>query len=412
MNSRSILLILVLLACTSCQRPDPLDTAAHDYLRLTLALGERDPDALDFYIGPADLAANVHANPPTLQVIARDAATLDHRLAGLTFHNPSRNAGLRAQLASITLRTHMLQGKQLPFDQEAHTLFNVIVTPDTAAPQRAALRSKISALIGPGPHAYTLYDAHFLVPPNKVDPVLRAALTACRNQTLAHIPLPPSEHIDLEYVTDKPWSAFSRYLGNNHSLIQINLDYALTVDRLLDLACHEGYPGHHVFNLTRDAALVRTLPEWQTQPTFSPQSFVSEAAASYAPELAFPLTDRIAIERDVLFPIAGLNPTDAARYVHLEALVAELHTALPAIARDYLDGRLEYVRAADALARETLMEDPQATLLYLNEYRTYILTYTQGHDAIAAYLNPSPPNSRWARYANLMHNPVTTIPTQ
>ena len=41
------------------------------------------------------------------------------------------------------------------------------------------------------------------------------------------------------------------------SLIQVNTDLPIFIDRALDLACHEGYPGHHVYNVLLEHHLVR-----------------------------------------------------------------------------------------------------------------------------------------------------------
>ncbi|HEY7162245.1 MAG TPA: hypothetical protein VH815_13345, partial [Acidobacteriota bacterium] len=41
------------------------------------------------------------------------------------------------------------------------------------------------------------------------------------------------------------------------SIIQVNTDLPVTIDRAIDLACHEGYPGHHVLNLLIEKNLVR-----------------------------------------------------------------------------------------------------------------------------------------------------------
>jgi len=215
----------------------------------------------------------------------------------------------------------------------------------------------------------------------------------------------------LTFVHNQPWSAFSRYRGHAHSLIQVNMDYPLTLDRILNLACHEGYPGHHVFNTIRDLTLAPNRPEFLVQPTFSPQSYVSEAAASYAPYLALSDSDRLHIERDILAPIAH-TPRPDAKYLEIQRLVASLHTAEPAIARQYLDGDLEFVRAADALERETLMQHSEAALLYLNEFRSYILTYTLGADSVQALVEAGNPTEaeRWQRYTALMTNPITTLP--
>jgi hypothetical protein len=186
------------------------------------------------------------------------------------------------------------------------------------------------------------------------------------------------------------------------------------VDRILDLACHEGYPGHHVFNSLRDQSLVtgRHRDEFRVQLTFSPQSYVSEAAASYAPSLVLSDADRMHIERDLLFPLAGIKIPDAERYLQVQKLVAALHTAEPSIARDYLDGRLEFVRAADALEQETLMQHGETMLLYLNEYRTYMLCYTVGNDRVRSLIESghATDSVRWQRYLNLMTNPVVSLP--
>src|SRR5207237_1384657 len=83
------------------------------------------------------------------------------------------------------------------------------------------------------------------------------------------------------------------------------------LERALDLACHEAYPGHHTIDVLLDARFGGRRPELLVQPLFSPQSLLHEAAASLAPSLAFPDADRAAFERDALFPIARLDRSRA-----------------------------------------------------------------------------------------------------
>jgi hypothetical protein len=150
------------------------------------------------------------------------------------------------------------------------------------------------------------------------------------------------------------------------------------------------------------------------QPTFSPQSLASEAAATFAVEVAFPGQERVAFERDRLFPLAGLDPQRAARYLRVEQLVDELHTAVPPIARDYLDGKLEFVRAGRALEAQALMAHSDATLKYINEYRSYMTTYTYGRDLVEAEVDRNLGSSgsddlRWRRYLQML---TTLAPLQ
>ena len=50
---------------------------------------------------------------------------------------------------------------------------------------------------------------------------------------------------------------YNWYKGNLRSVIQVNTDLPLAVDRAIDLACHEGYPGHHVYNALLEQRLVK-----------------------------------------------------------------------------------------------------------------------------------------------------------
>jgi hypothetical protein len=142
--------------------------------------------------------------------------------------------------------------------------------------------------------------------------------------------------------------------------------------------------------------------ELMVQPTFSPQSLVSEALATYAVELAFPEADRLAFERDVLFPLAGLDKKNAEVYLRISRQVDQLEAEEPGIARDYLDGKLEWARAASALEDKALMAHTEATLKYLNEFRTYMLTYTVGTDMARKCMGSLTGDDRWRAYEQLI----------
>lgn len=403
---------LVCMTLSSCKTYDPQKAVIDRYLRLAIALGERDPDALDFYIGSEGLAHEVKKNLPTLHEIARQAFELRRDLSASNLGH-TRVEMLAAQLTAIEMRVEILEGKKVSFDEESQRYFAVTAGEDSGAAKRVAIRSEIVSLIGPGAKSYSAYERRYRVLPQRVPVVMKEALDICRSRTLKYIALPTGESVEVRYVTHKPWSAFSFYKGNAHSVIEVNLDFPLTVDRVLDLACHEGYPGHHVFNTLHEMSIVEKLgqQEGNVQLTFSPQSFISEAAASYAPEMVLDEPARVQIERDVLFPAAQLKPKNVSRYVHVERLIEELHTAEPGIARDYLDGRLEFARAVDTLERELLMEHGEVMLLYLNEYRSYMLAYTIGKDRVQQWVEQygNQPARRWDRYLALMVNQHSNV---
>jgi hypothetical protein len=322
----------------------------------------------------------------------------------------ARKSFLEAQLQAIANRVDVVTGIPSSFDQESKDSFGIVAPSNYNEADVAKVQARLQQLLhGHGTLAqrYENFDKRFIVPSKLVPAVFARALEGCRTETTSHISLPLGESVSVEYVGNRPWSAYSRYQGNFRSVIQINLDFALTVDRVLNLACHEAYPGHHTYNSIRDANLIQTrgLKEYFVQPTYSPQSMLSESMATLALDIAFPETKRLAFERDVLFPIAGLNRKNAALYLRVESLVEELHVVEPIVARDYLDGRLEFERAGAKLESAALMAHPEAALKYINEYRSYVTTYTYGRDLLEDKLGQhsrTEDSSLWKTYASWM----------
>ena len=145
----------------------------------------------------------------------------------------------------------------------------------------------------------------------EIDAVFQLAIKECRQRTLAHIKLPPEESFTVEYVTGKSWGGYNWYQGNYHSLIQVNTDLPAYIDRAVDLAAHEGYPGHHVYNALLEKNLVRDRGwvEFSVYPLFSPQSLIAEGTANFGREVAFTKAERMEFEKKILFPAAGIDPS-------------------------------------------------------------------------------------------------------
>jgi len=380
-----------------------LDDQAEAYVRLVLALGERDPDSLDFYAGPPEWMAEARTKRTPLSEIKRSAAALLDELTRDRDQAPAARARrlfLLGQVRAVAARVDLLAGHRFTFDEESRLLFGV----EAGEVDRRALADTDAELdlMLPGHgslgHRYAAYERRFVIPSDRVPTVITRAIDGCRRATLGHLSLPAGEQADVEYVRATPWSAFTRYEGRGRSRIQINTDFDLTVDRALQLACHEAYPGHHAINSLIDARLVEAKHwvEYSVQPMFSPQSLRTEGAATFAAELAFPGESRLMFERDALFPLAGLNPSEAGKYVRISRLVDALRGRQLDVARRYLDGDLEFARAARELEEGALMPSADATLKFFNEFRTYTVAYTVGRDAVARSVAGT--DDRWKAY--------------
>ena len=96
--------------------------------------------------------------------------------------------------------------------------------------------------------------------------------------------------------------------------------------------------------------------------------------------------ERERVERERLFPLAGLEVTDIVQHIALERLVTDLQMVQADVARRYLDGQLEFVRAVQILEEEALVPHAEAVVKYMNQYRSYVTTYTAGRTVFAARL--------------------------
>jgi hypothetical protein len=310
----------------------------------------------------------------------------------------------------------MLQGEKLSFDEESQALYDAVAPHHDAEHFRAALAELDGIVPGDGPLAerWETYKRGFVVPAERVDTVFRAAITACRQRTARHVALPPGESFRVEYVTGKSWSGYNWYQGGYASLIQVNVELPIYIDRAIDLACHEGYPGHHVYNALLEEHLVRGRGwvEFTVYPLFSPQSLIAEGTANFGVQVAFPADERLAFERDVLYPLAGLDPAKAADYDRARRVVARLSYAGNEAARRYLDGEIGAEQAVEWLRRYGLYPEERARqrIRFFDQYRSYVINYNLGEDLVRAYVEArggteDRPTERWRVFADLLASP-------
>ena len=393
---------------------------AERYVRLVLALGQHDADYVDAYYGPPEWRKDAESAKAPLDELASRARTLLDAVAKVPAP-PGEIERLRVrylerQLSAVAARIRMLKGERLSFDEESRALYDVVAPTLPESHFQKILDELDKQFPGDGPliARYEAFRSRFVIPGDKHDAVFQAAIKGCRERTLKHVSLPDSERFTLEYVTNKSWSGYNWYQGNYRSLIQMNTDLPIYIDRALDLACHEGYPGHHVYNALLEKHLVRDRGwiEFSVYPLFSPQSLIAEGTANYGIEVAFPGPERIAFERAVLFPAAGLDTSQAERYYRVQALVEQLAYAGNEAARRYINGEIDRAAAAAWLERFALMPKERAAqrVRFFDQYRSYVINYNLGKDLVRKYIESRPgvagnPVRRWQEFEKLLSSP-------
>ncbi len=424
-NTFLVLICLLLANCSTKLKPDSIEVIAEEYVRLVLQVGQYDSAVVDAYFGPEEWKPNEQKAAifpeETLvnsvnDLLSKCKTLLDSKSPNL---NIRRVEMLQKQLIALRTKVQMIGGKTYSFDEEAALLYDAeppfypLSYFDKLLDEMDQLLNRDAVLSS----RYTKFMEQFIIPKNMLDSVFSVATDESRAITKQYLDLPTQENFVLEYVNDKVWSGYNYYQGDSQSLIQINTDFPIHIDRAIDLASHEGYPGHHIYMMLLDQNLVNTKGwmEYSVYPLFSPLSFISEGSANYGIDMVFPGEKRLAFERDVLFPIIGISKMKAEKFHKVQELKAKLKYAENKIARRYLNGIIEREEAVGMIETYLLFSPKKAIqrLNFIETNRSYVINYNLGRDQVAKHMklsgaDPELPEKRWQIFKELLSNPYSS----
>jgi hypothetical protein len=430
---RRVLFLFVLCSLVSVlgkaqATADDINAVAEQYAHLVLALGQHDPNYVDAFYGPAEWKTQAEKEKKSLDAIGAEAAELISTLAKMPDSATSgddmlklRCEYLQKQISALAARVPMLKGEKLKFDDESRALYDA-VAPTYSDSHFDEIISQLEAKI-PGTNRqsgsdplwkrYEEWRKRFVIPKEKLDTVFQLAIKECRARTLAHVALPPNESFAVEYVTNKPWGGYNWYKGNFHSVIQVNTDLPIYIDRAVDLAAHEGYPGHHVYNSLLEKNLVRDRGwvEFSVYALFSPQSLVAEGTANFGRDVVFPAkAERMKFEKEVLFPAAGIDASRADEYYTVQDLIKQLDYAANEAARRLINGEIDEHAATQWLQKYAVMDPARAQqrVKFIQRYRSYVINYNLGEDMVRRYIEKqsgTDPDKRWSEFGKLLSSP-------
>jgi hypothetical protein len=402
-----------------------MNKIAENYVKLVLQVGLFNPDYVDAYYGPEEWkpsASQKDVDSASIADLLNNADELLDELDNLSNYEATelekqRYRFLYKHLLSVKGMLYILAGGELSFEQEAKILFDTEI-PDFSDEYFIETLDELNKILpGKGDLQKRMNNLRmkFVIPIEKLDAVFTAAISECRKRTLANLKLPDNENFMVEYVKDQPWGAYNWYKGNHFSLIQVNVERPIYIDRAIGLAAHEGYPGHHVFNsLLENLVNDNGWVEFSVYPLFSPISLIAEGTANYGIDMIFPSDSKITFEKEILFPLAGLNPAEAELYYKVIELSEKLGYADIQAAKNYLDGNWSREQTMDYLVNFTLntRERIEKKIQFIEKYRAYIVNYKLGKDIVEAYVLKNGGTAydlrrRWELFAELLSTPQT-----
>lgn len=427
------LCLLLLISCGENDKPvndtkekiaekQDMNSLAEKYVKLALQVGKYDDNYVDAYYGPDSLKNQAALDSLELPQIKTIAEYIINELKDLDTTQLDdmqklRKKFLNSQVRSLNAHVDFLQGVKMTFDDESQLIYDA-VSPTYQENYYQKILIKLDSIVpGKGDlrERYVEYRKKFKIPKDRMDTLFQVAIDEARKRTKENIRLADNENFVIEYVTNKPWGAYNWYKGNAFSLIEMNTDLPIYIDRVIDLACHEGYPGHHVYHQLMEKHLVkeRGWVEFSIYPLFSPQSLISEGAANYGIEVVFPPEERMEYEKSVLFPIAGIDPELADQYYEILGLLGRLSYVSNDVARKYLDGKCSRSEAVKEIMKFKLRTESHANknVDFFEKYRSYVINYNLGYDLVKAYIENNGgtdehPQKRWKLFSDLLSKPV------
>lgn len=396
-----------------------MQAIAERYVRLVLAVGQHDAAYVDAYFGPPHWRDEAVAEQATLDVLRERGLRLQadvEAASAIDAEGQARVVFLRGQVRAVVARIEQLAGRRFSFDEESAALYDAVAPTHPESYFAGAIEQLEAIVPGTGALADRVdrFRHQFIVPADRLSAVFAAATAESRRLTRERIDLPGTERFDVEFVTDKPWSGYNWYQGGYRSVVQVNTDLPVYVDRVVDLAAHEGYPGHHLFNVLLEQRFVRERgwTEFTIYPLFSPESLIAEGTANFGIEVAFPGEARARFDRDVVMPLAGAPAVLADDYEAVMRLLAQLSYAGNEAARAYLNGTIDRAAAVAWLVKYALMSQARAEqrTRFMDAYRSYVINYNLGQDMVRRYVEalggtPDQPDLRWQVFLALLQSP-------
>lgn len=289
-----------------------MDEIGRRYVLLTLRLGRHLPDLIGTYIGPAELAEAVAGEPPALaEELHLEALALQaevERIGGSGAHD-RRRAWLSEQLGSLATSARLVAGEEIAFVDLVEELYGIPAEPEPSATFESARRLLDEVLPAGRSLSGRLadHDRRVALPGEVALRAVRRLANALRQRTMRDAWLPEAESVDF---VSRPGGDAADYLGGLRTRIALDAHHPLTLDRLLHLAAHEAYPGHHAERAAKEALLVveRGQGEAMVGCRFTPAAAISEAIAD--------------LGRGIVLGDAELSGV-------LRHLVHDLHVAIP-----------------------------------------------------------------------------------
>lgn len=388
------------------------NTLVTEYLLLGLRFDRIESGYVDAFTGNPALRQRVENEPtPNPVELARQASALRGELAASDL-DEARKAFIDTHLKALACAGRKFAGENIGFVDEVHDYFDVRIAKGDEERYRQAHEALESVLPEGGSllERKTAYDRSQEIDPNRLQECVDAFSSALRDRVRAEFPLPDTETVTYEVVSDKPWSGFNYYEGNYRSTVAINSDLKQYLSNVPALISHESYPGHHTEHCRKEAGLVH-LGDQQEQTIFlvnTPQCLMAEGLADLA--LYAAVGEDWGLWAQEIYADLGLR-FDGEQAQAIGRARAGLINVRQDAALMLHDEHRDVDEVIAFLKRWLLVSEERArhmlTFLSSPLWRAYISTYVEGYQLLKGWLDRRPPEqSLTTRFGRLLDEPL------
>jgi len=383
------------------------------FVQLALAINEHLPGYVDSYFGPGEWAQEARqAGKLSLSDLTQRVGELAANISSANEWDAQRKDFLERQINAMQMSLRLLAGENVSLAEEAQALYDIQPAwvdetyfldhqkwLDETLPKGDSLKERLEN-----------WKSSLEIPFEKARDLLPFITSTLRELTHRKFSLPEDESFVVEFISNEPWMAYNRYLGQYKSRIEINTDIPMRINGLAVTIAHEGYPGHHTELCMKDARLIRQEGYHEHLLTLinSPWSEIAEGVATSALETLFTDQELEDLYREEILPRAGMTHIDINTMMEISRAERKTRNLWGNAAFMLHDQRKSPGEVVSYLQKYEMSteEDANRAMQFMSGPldRSYIFTYSAGYDLLEELFSIA---DRDQYFARLLEEPVT-----
>lgn len=274
------------------------DDFAINYLILGLRIDKHINGYVEHYYGPIELKRAVdNEEKISPRTLLKDCKNLVEQIRHQGFEE-KRFKFLNKNLYALNTILRKLNGENIPYLEQVESLFDFKPTlySDDFFYNLTLKAEELYKGRGTLPTRMKKYVKRRAIPAEILRQKFISALKIAKDQTQKVFPglLPDSESVEVREVKNQSWPMYCWYLGKFMSRIEINIEKIHYWTHLLNIVCHEAYPGHHMERSVKEQYLFSDKGYFESSILliYSPEIVISEGIGMLAKNVIFDVDER------------------------------------------------------------------------------------------------------------------------